>query len=116
MLVFTSKRERGGVKRKTLTDLIQLDDEEFGPLLGQEFLGGAAVGTPGFAEYGCLSCQSMLSFLPREQYGFRREKETERAMEERGITNSIVVNYALGFGAGGCCGTGHLGARAKEAA
>lgn len=41
------------------------------------------MGAPGFAEYGCLSCESMLSFLPREQYGFRREKKTERAMEER---------------------------------
>lgn len=36
----------------SIVDLVQLDDEEFGPLFGQKCLGGAAVRAIRFAEYG----------------------------------------------------------------
>lgn len=39
------------------TDLVQLNGEVLGAFLGQESLGGLAVGAVGLAEDGCISCK-----------------------------------------------------------
>lgn len=115
-----SDRVRGrGKEQGGRTNLIHLDDIEFGAEFREEGFGGAAVGAVGFGEDGCGLFVSICLFGEESEgwdgwmdgeggwyggwYGVDGKGEGERGRD--GHTNSVLVNDTLGFG---LCG-GHGG-------